>query len=33
MMLFKKLLIFLIVSLFAFLAWNNVTITDKNTIP
>ena len=33
MLLFKKLLIFLIVSLFDFLAWNNVTITDKNTIP
>ena len=33
MMLFKKLLIFLTVSLFDFLAWNNVTITDKNTIP
>ena len=33
MMLFKKLLIFLIVSLFDFLAWNNVSITDKYTIP
>ena len=33
MMLFQKLFIFLIVSLFDFLAWNNVTITDKNTIP
>ena len=33
MLLFKKLLIFLIVSLFDFLAWNKVTITKTNTIP
>ena len=32
MLLFKKLLIFLIVSLFDFLEWNNVTITNTNTI-
>ena len=33
MLLFKKLLIFEKVSLFDFLAWNNVTITNRNTIP